>query len=69
MSSNAPAAPDGAATDVAAAAVAAPDAAPAAATVATARRIHLSEDWLATGIGLALVALGLLSLLPEGLVA
>jgi hypothetical protein len=65
MSSNAPAAPDGAATDVAAAAVAAPD----AATVATARRIHLSEDWLATGIGLALVALGLLSLLPEGLVA
>ncbi|WP_425954955.1 hypothetical protein [Xylanimonas sp. McL0601] len=39
------------------------------ATVATARRIHLSEDWAATVVGLALVALGLLSLLPEGLVA
>lgn len=39
------------------------------ATVATARRIHLSEDWTATIVGLALVALGLLSLLPERLVA
>jgi hypothetical protein len=50
----------------------APDAEPGAApeaTVATARRIHLSEDWAATVVGLALVALGLLSLLPEGLVA
>ncbi|ACZ29759.1 hypothetical protein Xcel_0720 [Xylanimonas cellulosilytica DSM 15894] len=36
-------------------------------SVASARRIHLSEDWTATIVGLALVALGLLSLLPEGL--
>ncbi len=39
------------------------------ATVASARRIHLSEDWTATVVGLALVTLGLLSLLPEWLVA
>lgn len=39
------------------------------ASVASARRIHLSEDWAATILGLALVALGLLSLLPEGLAA
>jgi hypothetical protein len=49
-----------------------PDATPAPApeaTVATARRIHLNEDWTATIVGLALVALGLLSLLPDWLVA
>ncbi len=38
-------------------------------SVASARRIHLSEDWLATVVGLALVALGLFSLLPQGLAA
>jgi hypothetical protein len=38
-------------------------------SVASARRIHLSEDWLATVIGLALVTLGLLSLLPDWLAA
>ncbi|GAB2452766.1 hypothetical protein [Xylanimonas ulmi] len=54
-------------TDDGAAAASATTPAPGA-TVATARRIHLSEDWAATIIGLALVALGLLSLLPEGLV-
>ncbi|MFE7505411.1 hypothetical protein [Promicromonospora sp. NPDC057488] len=37
-------------------------------TVASVRRVHLSEDWLATGVGLALVGLGLLGLIPEGLV-
>jgi len=46
-----------------------PPAAPAeGVTVETARRVHVSEDWLATGVGLALVALGLLGLIPEGLV-
>ena len=39
------------------------------ATGASARRIHLAEDWTATVVGLALVTLGLLSLLPEWLVA
>ncbi|MFF2268059.1 MULTISPECIES: hypothetical protein [Cellulosimicrobium] len=37
-------------------------------TVETVRRVHLSEDWLATGVGLLIVALGLLGLIPEGLV-
>ncbi|MGW2093556.1 hypothetical protein [Promicromonospora sukumoe] len=37
-------------------------------TVASVRRVHLSEDWLATGVGLALVGLGILGLIPEGLV-
>jgi hypothetical protein len=37
-------------------------------TVETVRRVHLSEDWLATGVGLLIVALGLLGLIPAGLV-
>ncbi|MFD7310408.1 hypothetical protein [Promicromonospora sp. NPDC059942] len=37
-------------------------------TVESVRRVHLSEDWLATGVGLALVVLGILGLIPEGLV-
>jgi hypothetical protein len=37
-------------------------------TIETVRRVHLSEDWLATGVGLLIVALGLLDLIPEGLV-
>lgn len=60
---SAPARPEDVAPDVAA------HPATPEATVATARRIHLNEDWTATIVGLALVALGLLSLLPEGLVA
>ncbi len=39
-----------------------------AVTVETVRRVHLSEDWLATGVGLLIVALGLLGLIPAGLV-
>ncbi|MFF2620186.1 hypothetical protein [Oerskovia jenensis] len=37
-------------------------------TVETVRRVHVSEDWLATVVGLAIVAVGLLGLIPEGLV-
>jgi hypothetical protein len=42
--------------------------APAPVTVDGVRRVHVSEDWLATGVGLSIVALGLLGLIPEGLV-
>ena len=37
-------------------------------TVDSVRKVHLSEDWLATIVGLAILALGLLGLIPEGLV-
>ncbi|MFF3064662.1 hypothetical protein ACFVQ3_08895 [Oerskovia sp. NPDC057915] len=37
-------------------------------TVDAVRRVHVSEDWLATVVGLAIVAVGLLGLIPEGLV-
>ena len=37
-------------------------------TVDTVRRVHVSEDWLATAVGLAIVTVGLLGLIPEGLV-
>jgi hypothetical protein len=37
-------------------------------TVEAVRRVHVSEDWLATVVGLAIVAVGLLGLIPEGLV-
>lgn len=39
-----------------------------AVTVDGVRRVHVSEDWLATVVGLAVVAVGLLGLIPEGLV-
>ena len=45
---------------------AAPDVPPV--TVETVRRVHVSEDWLATVVGLTVVAVGLLGLIPEGLV-
>ncbi|MGO1315825.1 MAG: hypothetical protein ACTMIR_02145 [Cellulomonadaceae bacterium] len=37
-------------------------------TVERVRSVHLSEDWLATIVGLALVALGIAGLIPAGLV-
>lgn len=37
-------------------------------TVDAVRRVHVSEDWLATVVGLTVVAVGLLGLIPEGLV-
>ena len=47
----------------------APPVAPATpVTVDGVRRVHVSEDWLATVVGLAVVAVGLLGLIPEGLV-
>lgn len=45
-----------------------PSGAPAPVTVDSVRTVHLSEDWLATIVGLAILALGLLGLIPEGLV-
>jgi hypothetical protein len=48
-----------------------PGASPVAAspvTVEAVRRVHVSEDWLATVVGLSIVAVGLLGLIPEGLV-
>jgi hypothetical protein len=54
--------------DEAAASTPAPAPDPAPVTVDGVRRVHVSEDWLATGVGLSIVTVGLLGLIPEGLV-
>jgi hypothetical protein len=61
-------APTSPALPVNAASASTPAVAPAPVTVDGVRRVHVSEDWLATGVGLSIVALGLLGLIPEGLV-